>query len=252
MRLLIAGFLAMLSLTAAPLAAQQRSDSGAETSISELPQWLIDFSNIPKETQQRYIEVFREAKIAYASGNWVLCCTYLNECEFIFKGNPHVWNLRATCLIEQANFHEAELMLKKAQQELPMDETTIMNRANLHMARGEFAECIELLRAIIDAQDATAAPDLTDVLTFRIYLCHLMLGQQKEAAELVRHLGPLDDTPLYYFSQAALHISKGNRTRAVEDINAASAIFSKGNAIQPYIRSIQASGLENKFLPSGS
>jgi hypothetical protein len=56
------------------------------------------------------------------------------------------------------------------------------------------------------------------------------------------------DTPLYYYSQAALHISKGNRAQALQDINAADNIFSKYNATLPYIRSLRASGIEEKFL----
>lgn len=246
MRFLLIGLLLLGTLAGTPVAAQ--ASNSTATSINELPGWLIDFSNLPKETQQEYIAAFQAAKAEYAAGNWIICCAYLNECEFIFRGNPHVWNLRATCLIEQKNLDEAEEMLNKARRELPHDETTIMNLANLYMAREEYALCIDTLSSILQTLNERASAELLNVLVFRIYLCRLMLGQQQQAADMVKHLNPLSDTPLYYFSQAALHISKGNRKQATEDINAASAIFSQNNAILPYIRSIRSSGIEDKFL----
>ena len=216
--------------------------------INELPQWLIDFSNLPRETQQEYLAAFQTAKKLYTVGNWHLCYTYLNECEFIFNGNPHVWNLRVTCLIEQKNYDEAEKVLNNVRRELPNDETTIMNIANLHMGKGEFSQCAAVITQIIDALIDTASPELLDVLTFRVYLCYLILGEQKKAEQLVSHLDSMADTPLYYYSQAALHISKGNRAQALQDINAADNIFSKDTATLPYIRSLRASGIEEKFL----
>lgn len=210
--------------------------------------WLADFSNLPKDTRAEYIHLFQQAKQAYAIGDWAVCYGLLSQCEFIYNKNPHVWNLRAVCLIAQKNYTEAEQELNKAIQVLPHDETTLMNIANLHMGKGEFRQCIEQIRKIIDSLPEPRSPELVDILLFRIYLCHLMLGERKEAQAVVSHLNPLSDTPLYYYSQAALHISRGKRAQARQDINAADAIYTKGNATFPYLRAIQASGLEEKFL----
>ena len=116
------------------------------------------------------------------------------------------------------------------------------------MGKGEFKQCIDILHGIIHSLPDLDFQPLKDILTFRIYLCHLMLGEQDKAKGLVRHLTPLSDTPLYYYSQAALHISRGKRNQARQDIQAADSIFAKGNATLPYLRAIQASGLEEKFL----
>lgn len=212
------------------------------------PKWLADFSNLPGKTRGQYIELFNQAKQAYAIGNWAVCYGLLSQCEFIYDKNPHVWNLRVVCLIAQKKYTEAERELSKAREVLPDDETTLMNIANLHMGKGEFRQCIEVITAIIQSRQDYLSPALSDILTFRIYLCHLMLGERTEAEKLVSHLTPLSDTPLYYYSQAALHISRGNRMQAREDIHAADTIFATGSATLPYIRAIQASGLEEKYL----
>lgn len=240
MRVLLTGLLGLFAISL-PLTAQQQQEM-------PVAKWLADFSNLLREERSQYIELFHRAKQAYITGNWVICYTLLEECEMIYNKNPHVWNLRAVCLIAQNKLEEAEQELLKAKKELPHDETTYMNIANLHMAKGEYQQCIDVLRNIIDSMPDPVSQHLVDILTFRIYLCHIMLGQRKEAKTLVSHLTPLSDTPLYYYSQAVLHISRGNKTQARQDIQAADTIFAKGNATLPYLRAIQASGLEEKFL----
>lgn len=240
MRVLLTGLLGLFTLSL-PLAAQQPQEM-------PVAKWLADFSNLPREERTQYIELFHRAKQAYITGNWVICYTLLEECEMIYNKNPHVWNLRAVCLIAQKKLEEAQQELLKVKKELPHDETTYMNIANLHMAKGEYQQCIDVLRSIIDSMPDPVSQNLVDILTFRIYLCHIMLGQRKEAKKLVSHLTPLSDTPLYYYSQAVLHIIRGNKTQARQDIQAADTIYAKGNATLPYLRAIQASGLEGKFL----
>lgn len=240
MRIILTGLLGLFIL-ALPLAAQQQQ-------ATPVAGWLADFSNLPKETRAEYIDLFHRAKRAYVFGDWIICYALLEECEMLYNKNPHVWNLRTVCLIAQNKLEEAEQELIKAKKELPHDETTYMNIANLHMAKGEYQQCIDVLRNIIDSMPDPVSQNLVDILTFRIYLCHIMLGQRKDARNLVSHLTPLSDTPLYYYSQAALHISRGDRTQARQDIQAADTIFAKGNATLPYLRAIQASGLEEKFL----
>ena len=221
---------------------------GAETQAQPVAKWLAGFSNLPKDMRAEYINLFRQAKHAYAIGDMAVCYGLLSQCEFIYNKNPHVWNLRAVCLIAQKRFEEAEIELNKAKEVLPHDETTLMNIANLHMGKGEFRQCIEIIHSILQTEHDSLSSTLSDILTFRIYLCHLMLEERKEAKKLVSHLTPISDTPLYYFSQAAMHITRGNRTQAREDIYAAQTIFPARNASLPYIRAIQISGLEEKYL----
>lgn len=240
MRILLTGLLGLAAL-ASPLIAAPKQEA-------PVAKWLADFSNLPKETRAEYINLFQRAKQAYVFGDWIICYALLEECEMLYNKNPHVWNLRAVCLIAQNKLTEAEQELLKAKKELPHDETTYMNIANLHMAKGEYQQCIEVLRSIIDSIPDPAPQNLIDILTFRIYLCHCMLGQKKEAKKLVSHLTPLSDTPLYYYSQAVFHITRGNKTQARQDIQAADTIFAKGNSTLPYLRAIQASGIEEKFL----
>lgn len=227
-----------------PISAQD-----VDTQLQDLPEWLLDFSNVEPREKEAYIEEFRAAKTAYVLSDWVGCELHLNNCEMIFKGNPSIWNLRCSALIEQGRLTEAAEELQRAQKALPNDDVTLMNTANLYLAQKEYASSIEHISAILD-NVPYSQESLRDTLTFRLVLCHLMLGQEAEAKELVKDKGPLNDTPLYYFSKAALSIFKGDRKAAMQSINSCNRIFAKTAASIPYQRALNISGLIEKYLPS--
>lgn len=233
--------------TLAPLPAQEHS--ATDTQLQDLPEWLLDFSNLDPKEKESYIQAFREAKSAYMVSDWVGCETALNTCEMIFKGNPAIWNLRCSAFIEQGRLQEAEQELKQAQEALPNDDVTIVNIAGLYLAKKDYKACIERISAILD-KIPYSEENLRDTLTYRLVLCHLMLGQESEARELVKDKSPLSDTPLYYFSKAAFSIFKGERKAAMQSITSCNRIFAKTAASVPYQRALNISGLIEKYLPA--
>lgn len=236
-------FIATISPTVAYALPTEKGTSPANAN-NNLPAWLIELSNKPEEIRREYLETFNTAKLEYIAGNWVRCYSLLSQCEFIVSGNPNAYNLMVSCLIEQGNFSEAKALLQKVQKELPTDQVTIINVANLHMAQKEYQACINVIQDIIKTLPHDASQSLLDVLTYRIFLCHLMLKQEQEAKQLVKHLNPLSDTPLYYFSQIALHLQKGNKSAAKADLQAVYAIFQQAAAL-PYVRCLNLIGQKN-------
>lgn len=225
-------------------------DEQSDSIVQELPAWLVNFSNLSREDRALYLETFNKAKAAYSQSQWIPCITYLADCEMIFQGNPNVWNLRACCLMEQKYFPEAEAELQRAIEALPNDPVTIMNLANLQLAQGKHEESIATIHALRGVLPPTTSQELHDVLDFRELLCLVMLDKAEQARELIKHLSPISDTPLYYYSQAAFAMAEGNRTEATRCIRIVNRIFAKTNANLPYQRSLNLSGLAQKSAPA--
>lgn len=249
-RLLSAALITLLLSVLAPLPLQAQTTDTQDIQLNDLPEWLLEFSNLSKEDKADYIEHFQEAKTYFTRGEWVQCLMHLDSCEMIFKGNPNIWNLRVGVLIEQHRPDEAEAELAKAKKALPDDAVTLMNIANLHMVKKEYQECITDMSAILNVIPYSNA-ELRDALTFRVYLCHLMLEETEAAQKLISYSSPMDDTPLYYFCEAATNITKKDRKAAMNSINVAQRIFSKTAATVPYQRALNASGLVEKYLSEG-
>lgn len=215
--------------------------AGAAEEEMEVPQWLADLSNLPREQRQEYVANLSAAKAALAQGDWVTCDTLLTTCELIFHGNPHISNMRAVCYIEQKRFADAETEVAKARKELPDDPTTLVNIATLHMAQGQYQACIDEMTEILETASYTVRREVLDILTFRVFLCHLMMGNEAKALELVQDISPLSDTPLYYYSRAAVCLFKNDITGAKGDLQAAARIFSNSAAMLiPYQRALQS------------
>ncbi|MBP3498890.1 MAG: tetratricopeptide repeat protein [Akkermansia sp.] len=243
--ILLAGLAALLL----PAAAQEPPIPRQQITTAELPQWLVEFSNLPRAEREAYLASFRQAKIAYQQNQWVLCIGHLADCEMIFRGNPNVWNLRACCHMEQKYFEEAAEELERARQAMPDDPVTTLNIANLQLARGQHEACITTLRQLREALPYDAPAELLYTLQFRELLCLVMLNRSPEARGLIKGISPVADTPLYYYSQAVFALAEGNRAEASRCLRVARTIFAKNAATQPYQRALQLSDIAN-FTPT--
>lgn len=222
----------MLMLPTAPAATAR-----ANAAPASIPEWLAALSNLPADKRAEYISSFTLAKQYIAQGNWVACDAELTTCEFIFPHNPNVWNLRVMCYIEQKRLEEASEEMKKAQAALPEDPTTLINQASLHMAKGEYHECIRETGDILSSLSIPLTQDIRDILTFRIFLCHLLQGEVTEALDSVANVSPLSDTPLYYYSRAAVCSLDRDEEGAVNNLSAATRIFYNApSMLTPYQR----------------
>lgn len=245
--------IALALVSCMPLAAQapmQLDATELGTSIDQLPQWLIDLSNMPKAQQEEYKGMFAAAKLAYAEGKWILCETYLTSCDFILPNNPNSWNMRAACAIELKKIAEAKEYLDKVLEHEPNDGAALMNLASWHAAKEDYEAAIHVLFDILDRLPYNVSVSLIETLEYRIFLYYLMQGNEAAAKEMVEDLNPLSDTPLYYYSQAALHIYHGRRVEASQDLQSADTIYAKDMQYLPFARSLKTSGLEEKYLSS--
>lgn len=204
----------------------------------QVPEWLAQLSNLPRAQRDEYIAHFTQAKAALAQGDWVDCDAELTSCEFIFNKNPNIHNLRVVCYIEQKRFDAATEALEKAQELLPDDATTLVNTASLHMAKKDYRACIREMTAVLETPSHNISQEVRDILIFRVFLCHLMLGEVSQAEEWVSELSPISDTPLFYYSRAAVCLYLRDAHGAQRDLQSAANIFSEGGLLIPYQRAL--------------
>lgn len=242
----LSAFLLLPALTAPSAAAAAPQAAATE----EVPQWLAELSNLKPELRNEYIRTFSAAKLELARGNWVGCDTELTSCELLFNRNPHVWNMRTVCLIEMQQFDAAQRELNKAKEALPEDPSTLANIATLHMAKGEYRECITEMQELLSDPHLSLKPEVADILRFRVFLSYLMMGDFNTAAELVQDISPLSDTPLYYYSRAAICLYNNDTKGAQTDLQSAARIFNSAAALSPYQRALISCKLaERKTSP---
>ncbi len=202
---------------------------------------------MPAEKRAEYAAAFAQAKQAYATGRLIECECHLNTCEFFTRKNPHVWNLRAGALVMQRRFEEARPLLAEVQRVSPQDEVARMSLSMLYLGTAEYEKCLEETERLLVEIRYRNLEQLTHSLKFRKLLCYMMLGREAEARELVKGVGPIDDSPLYYYSQAVFFLAKGDRRSAVRDMGAADTIYANTGHLAAYKQALEFSGVAEKF-----
>lgn len=228
------------------------TEGESKADLLSLP-WVIDLSNLAKAERDAYIEAFDAAKLAYREGRLVECESWLNTCELIYDQNPNVWNLRASALIAQKQFDEAEHNLRKVLNILPDSAVAHLNLSLLFLGRGDYEDCLtETNEVLSKISDKKGLRDLNQSLTFRKFLSLLMMKREEEALALVEDLTPLEDSPLYYYSQAALLLSRNDARAAQKELTTANTIYETDPYLYSYKQNLKFSGLMEKHLGGDS
>ncbi|MBQ2379280.1 MAG: tetratricopeptide repeat protein [Akkermansia sp.] len=209
--------------------------------------WVKELSNLSAEDRALYTSAFAQAKNAYAKGLMAECESHLNTCEFYTTSNPNVWNLRASVRISQQRFDEAKPLLDAVRRFNPQDAVARLSYSLLYLGTGEYEKCIAETDALLEEIRYRDMMQLTHSLIFRKVLCCLMLGREEDARALVADVSPVDDSPLYYYSQAMFSLVKGDRRSATRDLNTADTIYATIGYLSGYKQAVSFSGITEKF-----
>jgi len=214
----------------------------------DVPIWVEELSNLTTAARSEYTASFAAAKDAYSAGRLAESESYLLTCQMINDKNPNVWNLRASVCIAQKRFAEALPLMQKVEEALPGNLINMLNYSLYYIGVGQYEQCLKMTDALIDELTAEQTLSLRKHLTYRKVLCYLMLGREEEAHKLTDSLTPLEDSPLYYYSQAAYNIAKQDREAAKRDLNSAETIFAQDGYLLSYQQSLSFSGLIERYL----
>ncbi len=226
------------------------TESGlTEAELAKLPPWQAGFERLSREQRVAYATAFTRAKEAYAAKQWSNCLSLLNDCDPIYDQLPDLWNLRSCALLAANEPAEAEACIQRSLSINPDDLVALMAQSEMQMLRRDFAGSISSLERLRRNHQGEANRELCDTFTFHQLLCHLMLRQEMEARALVSGLSPLSDSPLYYFSQAAFCIYKGDNEKALQELRSATSIYGNGGATASYHKWLGKCGLAEKYTP---
>ncbi len=219
-----------------------------EEDIARLPSWQAGFVRLSQSERAAFATAFTKAKAAYNGEQWANCLAHLNNCDLIYDGSPNVWNLRACALLATNELDAAAPFIARSLKLDPTDSVALMCQSELYMLRKEFGNSIPVLEKLRHMHRAEPDRALHDAFTFHQLLCHLMLRQEMEARALVAGLSPLCDSPLYYYSEAAFSVYRGDSNGALEPLRSASNIFGNGGATSSYRKWMNKCGLADKYV----
>jgi len=231
-------FLSLLGVM--PLAAQAVSAPAADASKpagAAQQQALLPnqqaFLNLPEESRKKFITHISEANRIFQQKRIFETMDELDKATAIFKDSPEIHNLRGSCYVEMRAFDKAMDEFKKAAA-LSKDNPSIeFNMAEVQFVTKEWKKAYETFEKVMKLLPPQSIA-LSRLVEFKMLLCLKKLGRDNDAIILAEKYDFLDDSPFYYYAQAALAYDKKDLVKAEEWLARANRIFRDPNVLAPW------------------
>ena len=231
-----ANHLLSLFVLVTPLAAQD-----AAKPVEKMP--LVDakalspnqqaFLNLPEESRKDFVKHLSEATRLFQQKRIFETLDELDKTQKVFSDSPEIYNLRGSCFVEMRAFDKALTEFEKARSYTKDNASIDFNVAEIYFVTKEWKKSLDILEKIskILPKENMALGRLVE---FKMLLCMKKLGMNVEAATLADKYDFLDDSPYYYFAQAALAYDKKDLVKAEEWLAIAGRIFQDPNVLAPW------------------
>lgn len=192
-----------------------------------------EFLNLPEEERTEFAEKFGEASRFFQQKRIFECLDALSEAEKIFSNSAELLNLRGSCYVEMRSFDKASAAFGEAIEIAPKNTSIRFNIAEVLFVTKKWKDALELFETIIKDIPAENTA-LARLVEFKILLCKKKLGQDDEVLILAEKYDYQDDSPYYYYAQAALAYEKEDLLEAEQWLARARRIFIDPNVTAPW------------------
>lgn len=207
------------------------------------------FLNLPEEQRKDFGKLLEEATRLFQQKRIFETLDKVDKAFAIFKDSPELYNLRGSCYVEMRAFDKALADFLKAA-EFSKDNPSIeFNIAEVHFVTKQWQDALDVFEKIITAipKENTA---LTRLIEFKMLLCKKRLNRKEEAAAMALKYDYLDDSPFYYYANAAIAYDDGNTLKAEEWLSRANRIFRDPNILAPWQDTLVEFGYIKSFYGS--
>ena len=209
------------------------------------------FLNLPEESRTEFIKHLGEANRLFQQKRIFETLDELDKASKIFVDSPEVYNMRGSCFVEMRAFDKALVDFQKAVA-LTKDNSSIeFNIAEVYFVTQEWKKSVELFEKIFKLLPPNNLA-LGRLVEFKILLGKKKLGLKDEVNRLVEKYDSFDDSPYYYYAQAALAYDNHNLTQAEEWLAIAGRVFQDPNMIAPWQDTLVEYGYIKSFYGNDS
>jgi tetratricopeptide (TPR) repeat protein len=230
-------FLALLVLVS-PLAAQKERASDEKAPAVEPKKDLLPnqqaFLNLPQEKREEFVKHLTEAGRLFQQKRIFETLDELEKTVKIFPDSPEIYNLRGSCFVEMRAFDKALADYQKALTYSKDDVRIEFNVAEVYFVTKQWKKCLETFDKILKDLPESDRMSLGRLGEFKVFLCKKKLGKTEEAKKLAEKYDFMDDSPYYYYAQAALAYDAKDLVKAEEWLAMASRVFSDPNILAPW------------------
>ena len=209
--------------------AQNANNSGEK----EVPAFVREFQNLSEKKKKEFGKHFFEAQKLFNQKRVFECLDALADAKAIFAKHPGVLNLYGACYVEFRDFKKAAASFQQADKVSPNNQNVKFNLAEIAFVTKKYQESLDIFKEIL-AKNEQQDSSMVALMEFKMLLCQIKLGQVDKARAKVKKLSFKEDSPLYYYANAALDYYDDKATEAEEWLARARRVFGNGAALAPW------------------
>ena len=226
---------ALLVSTFVLSAQDQPTEAQDEKPKQEVPQYYTDISNLTKEQKSKYQELFVRCDQLFKQRRIFECLETIHEIHQIYDGNPSTMNLEGACYVEFRNFDKARLAFERTIKVQPDNFNVRFNLAEIDFVTENWeAALTKLIQLKKDSTDDPKNQSMNSLIKFKILLCMLKTDDEEGAQAILAKTDFLDDSPLYYYGNAAMEYFNDHGPEAEVWLARAGRIFREQGTISPW------------------
>lgn len=198
-----------------------------------IPAWQSEFSNLPIEKRREYFKLAQTADSLFKEKRIFECLDSLAKLNNIFNGNPATLNLEGACYVEFRDFEKARQTFQKALEKSPDNTNVKFNISEVDFVTHNWQAALDGFTPIME-EIKKADINMYNLVLYKVALCQIKLGNLEEAKKLIAPYDFLDDTPLFYFGQAALSYEQNKTQEAESWLARAARVFRDAKILAPW------------------
>lgn len=216
------------------LAAQDQPEA-TEKPKQEVPQYIVEINNLTNEQKAKYQELFVRCDQLFKQRRIFECLETIYEIHQIYDGNPSTMNLEGACYVEFRNFDKARLAFERTMKIQPDNFNVRFNLAEIDFVTENWESALKkLIQLDKDSADDASNQSMNSLVKFKILLCMLKTGDEEGAKAILEKTNFLDDSPLYYYGNAAMEYFHDKGPAAEVWLARAGRIFPQQGVIAPW------------------
>lgn len=193
------------------------------------------------------IQKLGEVQTLYQDKHYSEVLLKLDELEAIAPNLPELYNIRASVYLTPAlrDFDKAQELLDKAETLQPGSLTPRFNKAELLFVKHEWEAAAAAFQKVLDDFPKLAL-QVRHLTLFKRLVCEVKQGQFDKAEKTLKeHFTFMDDTPAYYFGNAAIAYGQKKEAQAQDWLIRAGGIY-KAAENNPYMDTM----MEARWVPN--
>jgi predicted Zn-dependent protease len=149
----------------------------------------------------------------------------LQTLEKKLPGDPFIQNLIGAAYTKKLDYATAQKYFDKALEMQPEFFPAKFNTGELIFLQRKYPEALKFFQQMQERDPQN------ELLQFKVFLCHLQLGNKEDAEKALKAVKYPGDTPAWYYSQAAWASKNGDNKKALEYVTGARYIFGPKTAL---------------------